>query len=43
MSGTARSLVNFSLNKFTNLGIIEKDGELPLTVNNSLLSIVLRD
>jgi CRP-like cAMP-binding protein len=43
MIGTTRSRVNFFLNKFKKLGFIEYDGELPLKVNNSLLSVVLHD
>ena len=43
MIGTTRSRVNFFLNKFKRLGFIEYDGELPLKVNNSLLSVVLHD
>jgi len=41
--GTTRSRVNFFLNKFKRLGFIEYDGELPLKINNSLLSVVLHD
>ena len=44
MVGTTRSRVNFFMNKFKRLGFIEykecKDG---LKVNNSLLTVVLRD
>ncbi len=43
MVGTTRSRVNFFLNKFKRLGFIEYDGEIPLTINNSLLSVVLHD
>jgi CRP/FNR family cyclic AMP-dependent transcriptional regulator len=43
MIGTTRSRVNFFLNKFKKLGFIEYKGELPLKVNNSLLSVVLHD
>jgi CRP/FNR family transcriptional regulator, cyclic AMP receptor protein len=43
MVGTTRSRVNFFLNKFKRLGFIEYDGELPLTINSSLLSVVLHD
>jgi len=43
MVGTTRSRVNFFLNKFKKLGFIEYDGELPLKVNSSLLSVVLHD
>ncbi len=43
MIGTTRSRVNFFLNTFKKLGFIEYDGELPLKVNSSLLSVVLHD
>ena len=43
MIGTTRSRVNFFLNKFKRLGFIEYDGEQPLKVNSSLLSVVLHD
>ena len=43
MIGTTRSRVNFFLNKFKKLGFIEYDGEMPLTINSSLLSVVLHD
>ena len=43
MIGTTRSRVNFFLNKFKKLGFIEYDGSLPLTINHSLLSLVLHD
>lgn len=41
MVGTTRTRVNFFMNKFRNLGFIEYDGVLK--INNSLLSVVLRD
>ena len=41
--GTTRSRVNFFLNKFKKLGFIEYDGERPIKVNKSLLSVVLHD
>src|SRR6187455_3056347 len=41
MVGTTRSRVNFFLNKFKKLGFIEYNGGLK--INNSLLSVVLRD
>jgi CRP/FNR family cyclic AMP-dependent transcriptional regulator len=41
MVGTTRSRVNFFMNKFRKLGFIEYNGELK--INNSLLSVVLRD
>jgi CRP-like cAMP-binding protein len=43
MIGTTRSRVNFFLNKFKKLGFIEYNGELPIKINNSLLSVVLHD
>lgn len=43
MIGTTRSRVNFFLNKFKKLGFIEYDGQHPLTVNPSLLSVVLHE
>jgi CRP/FNR family cyclic AMP-dependent transcriptional regulator len=43
MVGTTRSRVNFFLNKFKRLGFIDYDGELPLKINSSLLSVVLHD
>src|SRR5216117_2497240 len=43
MIGTTRARVNFFLNKFKKLGFIEYDGEIPLKVNSSLLSVVLHD
>jgi CRP/FNR family transcriptional regulator, cyclic AMP receptor protein len=41
MVGTTRSRVNFFMNKFRKLGFIDYNGALK--VNNSLLSVVLRD
>jgi len=41
MVRTTRSRVNFFMNKFRKLGLIEYDGGLK--VNSSLLSIVLHD
>jgi CRP/FNR family transcriptional regulator, cyclic AMP receptor protein len=41
MVGTTRSRVNFFMNKFRRLGFIDYNGDLK--VNNSLLSVVLRD
>ena len=43
MVGTTRSRVNFFLNKFKKLGFIDYDGETPLKINRSLLSVVLLD
>jgi CRP/FNR family transcriptional regulator, cyclic AMP receptor protein len=41
MVGTTRSRVNFFMNKFRKLGFIDYNGALK--VNNSLLTVVLRD
>jgi CRP/FNR family cyclic AMP-dependent transcriptional regulator len=41
MIGTTRTRVNYFMNKFKKLGFIEDDGGLK--INNSLLSVVLRD
>jgi CRP/FNR family transcriptional regulator, cyclic AMP receptor protein len=41
MIGTTRSRVNFFMNKFRRLGFIQYNGKIH--VNNSLLSVVLRD
>jgi CRP/FNR family transcriptional regulator, cyclic AMP receptor protein len=41
MVGTTRSRVNFFMNKFRRLGFIDYNGRLK--INNSLLSVVLRD
>jgi CRP/FNR family cyclic AMP-dependent transcriptional regulator len=43
MIGTTRSRVNFFLNKFRRLGFIAYDDDLPMTINSSLLSVVLHD
>ncbi len=43
MAGTTRARVNFFLNKFERLGFIEYDGQIPIKVNSSLLSVVLHD
>jgi CRP/FNR family transcriptional regulator, cyclic AMP receptor protein len=43
MIGTTRSRVNFFLNKFRTLGFIEYNGQLPITIHSSLLSVVLHD
>lgn len=42
MVGTTRSRVNVFLNKFKRLGFIEDGGD-GITINNSLLSVVLHD
>jgi len=41
MVGTTRSRINFFMNKFRKLGFIDYNGALK--INNSLLSVVLRD
>ena len=41
MVGTTRSRVNFFMNKFRKLWFIDYNGALK--INNSLLSVVLRD
>jgi CRP/FNR family cyclic AMP-dependent transcriptional regulator len=41
MVGTTRSRVNFFMNKFRKLGLIEYNGGI--TINSSLLSVVLHD
>ena len=41
MIGTTRSRVNFFLNKFKRSGFIEYDSELPITINESLIRVVL--
>jgi CRP/FNR family transcriptional regulator, cyclic AMP receptor protein len=43
MIGTTRARVNFLLNRFKRLGFIEYNGEVPLKINSSLLSVVLHD
>ena len=43
MVGTTRSRVNFFLNKFKRQGFIDYDGVLPLSINISLLSVLLHD
>src|SRR6187397_1358401 len=43
MIGTTRSRVNFFLNKFKKLGFIDYEGERPIKINSSLLSVVLHD
>src|SRR5437764_10558975 len=43
MVGTTRSRVNFFLNKFKRLGFIDYNGDVPLKINESLLSVVLHD
>ena len=43
MIGTTRSRVNFFMNKFRKLGFIEYNGGRTITINSSLLSVVLHD
>jgi CRP/FNR family cyclic AMP-dependent transcriptional regulator len=43
MIGTTRSRVNFFLNKFRKLGLIEYDGGFPLKINPSLLTTLLHE
>jgi CRP/FNR family cyclic AMP-dependent transcriptional regulator len=43
MIGTTRSRVNFFLNKFRKLGLIEYAGQLPLTVNPARLTRLLHE
>jgi CRP/FNR family transcriptional regulator, cyclic AMP receptor protein len=43
MVGTTRSRINHFMNKFKKLGFVDYNGEMNLTVNNSLLSVVLHD
>ena len=43
MVGTTRSRINFFMNRFKKLGFIDYDAETNLTVNNSLLSVLLND
>jgi CRP/FNR family transcriptional regulator, cyclic AMP receptor protein len=43
MVGTTRSRVNFFMNKFRKLGFIDYDGGVSITINSSLLSVVLHD
>jgi len=43
MAGTTGARVSLFLHKFEKLGYIEFDGEIPLKVNSSLLSVVLHD
>jgi CRP-like cAMP-binding protein len=43
MIGTTRSRVNFFLNKFKRLGVVEYDDQRAIKINSSLLSAILRD
>ncbi len=43
MLGVTRPRVKFLVDKFKRLGFIECDGPVPLKINSSLLTVVLRD
>jgi CRP/FNR family transcriptional regulator, cyclic AMP receptor protein len=43
MIGSTRSRVNFFLNKFKRLGFVAYKGRGPLSINSSLLNVVLHD
>ena len=43
MVGSTRSRVNFFLNKFRRLGFIDYKNETPVTIDPSLLTLVLHD
>jgi CRP-like cAMP-binding protein len=43
MLGVTRRRVKFLVDKFERLGFIECDGPVPLKINSSLLTVVLRD
>ena len=43
MVGTTRSRVNFFLNKFRTLGFIVYSDDAPITINPSLLTVILND
>jgi CRP/FNR family cyclic AMP-dependent transcriptional regulator len=43
MVGTTRPRISFFMNKFKKLGFVDYNGEMKLTVNSSLLSVVLHD
>ncbi len=43
MLGVTRRRVKFLVDKFKRLGFIECDGPVPLKINSSLLTVVLRD
>jgi len=43
MVGTTRSRINFFMNRFKKFGFVGYDRETNLTVNNSLLSVLLND
>jgi len=43
MVGTTRTHVNLFMNKFKKMGFIKYNGERPLEINRSLLSVVLHD
>jgi len=41
--GTTRSRINYFMNKFRKLGLIEYDGKQKLKVHSSLLNVIVRD
>ena len=43
MVGTTRSRISSFMNKFKKLGFVDYNGEMNLTVNDSLLSVLLND
>src|SRR6202521_637655 len=43
MVGTTRSWINHFMNKFKNLGFVDYNGKMKLTVNSSLLGVLLHD
>jgi CRP/FNR family cyclic AMP-dependent transcriptional regulator len=43
MVGTTRARVSFFMNRFRKLGFIDYSHTVGLTINNSPLSVVLRD
>ena len=43
MVGTTRSRISVFMNKFKKLGFVDYNGEMNLTVNDSLLSVLLHD
>jgi CRP-like cAMP-binding protein len=43
MVGTTRSRISHFMNKFRKLGFVDYNGQMKLTVNSSLLSVVLHD
>jgi predicted XRE-type DNA-binding protein len=43
MVGTTRPRINHFMNKFKKMGFVDYNGKMKLTVNNTLLSVVLHD